>query len=295
METGKPSFYLTDVFGKQKYGGGQLATFVDSDCLSDQEMQQIAYELNFPETTFITSRKPVNEGYNVRIFTPNAEVDFAGHPTLGTAYIIRNHIMNSFEDIVKLNLKVGQIPVRFSDGALWMEQMEPEFGKQLDTDLLAKTLSLEVSDFDEIFPIQELSTGLPFTIVPLKSMEALKRAQINIDVYNQQFTPATWAKGILIFARNKADNQTLRTRVFVNYLGIPEDPATGSASGCLAGYLLKHNYLGNKDVDIKIGQGYEINRPSEISLRAFFAERSIRIQVGGAVELNAQGTWHPSK
>lgn len=109
----KPKFFITDVFTSQRYGGNQLATFVDCEALSDCEMQQIAKEINFSETTFITSRQPRDGGYDVRIFTPNTEVEFAGHPTLGTAHVIRNKLHLSDADEITLNLPIGRIPVTF--------------------------------------------------------------------------------------------------------------------------------------------------------------------------------------
>lgn len=138
----KPKFFITDVFTNRKYGGNPLATFIDCDSLSDQEMQQIAKEINFSETTFITSRQPRNGGYDVRIFTPNAEVDFAGHPTIGTAYIIREKLCLTTANEVTLNLRIGEIPVTFSeitahDKFLWMKQAPPQFGKTFEAGSLA--------------------------------------------------------------------------------------------------------------------------------------------------------------
>jgi trans-2,3-dihydro-3-hydroxyanthranilate isomerase len=230
-------FYITDVFGSQKYSGNQLATFVNCAHLSSAEMQQIAREINFSETTFITSTEPRNGGFDVRIFTPGAEVDFAGHPTIGTAYIIQKYILKEKQHLVKLNLKVGQIPVELLGDVFWMQQVEPIFGETLDTNILASVLQLSESDFDTRFPIQEVSTGLPFTIVPLKSMESLKKAIINLEKYND-FITKVWAKGILVFCpEGYSPEQHLGVRVFVNYVGIPEDPATGSGCGFSPGNL----------------------------------------------------------
>ena len=176
---GKPRFFITDVFTSQRYGGNQLATFVDCESLSEQEMQQIAREINFSETTFITSRQPRDGGYDVRIFTPKAEVEFAGHPTIGTAHIIRNKLRLTDANEITLNLRVGKIPVTFSEtSVVWMKQMPPTFGKQLDIDTLAQVLGIAPADIDHDFPIEEVSTGFPHLIVPLKNLDALKRAKI---------------------------------------------------------------------------------------------------------------------
>lgn len=288
----KTKFYITDVFGNNKYSGNQLATFIECIHFSDEEMQQIASEIGFSETTFILSNEIRNGGYEVRIFTPKLEVDFAGHPTLGTAYIINNYVQKKKSAIVKLNLRAGQIPVEFTTDLLWMTQNPPEFGKQLDINFLSDILSIDYSLFDDKFPIEEVSTGLPFTIVPLKSLEALKKAQININLYNE-FCKQTDAKGILIFApQGYEEGQTLSVRMFAHYVGVPEDPATGSANGCLAGYLVKNKYFNSSSINIKVGQGYEIGRPSELSLMANELKERIEIKVGGKVIPIAEGYWY---
>jgi trans-2,3-dihydro-3-hydroxyanthranilate isomerase len=284
-------FYITDVFGNSKYSGNQLATFIIAEHISSQEMQQIAAEINFPETTFILNSEAKNGGYDVRIFTPKSEVDFAGHPTLGTAWLIHKYILNGKGEKVSLNLKVGQIPVTIVKDLLWMKQVEPKFMQTHSSELLANTLSINISDIDTNFPIQEVSTGLPFTLVPLKSKKALAKARIDIMHY-ESFCQQSNAKGILVFApEGHTPDQQLSVRVFVNYLGIPEDPATGSANGCLAGYFVNYNYFNTAKIDIKIGQGYEMSRPSEIHLKAELSEETIEIRVGGKVFEVAEGFW----
>ena len=201
----KPKFFITDVFTDRKYGGNPLATFVDCESLSGHEMQMIAKEINFSETTFITSRTPQDGGYDVRIFTPNAEVEFAGHPTLGTAYILREKLRLTADNEVVLNLRAGKIPVTFSKPSdqaskLWMRQISPKFGKQLEAGRLTRVLGLDVSDFDAAYPIEEVSTGFPTLVVPLASLSALKRVKITKDEYFALVKDA-WAKVILIYSR----------------------------------------------------------------------------------------------
>lgn len=287
----KIKFYIVDVFGKEKYTGNQLAVFVDSIGIGSEEMQKMAREINFSETTFINP-EPNNDGsFNVRIFTPASEVDFAGHPTLGSAYIILEKILNDKKQQVTLNLKVGRIPVKNSNNALWMKQVEPRFGDKFDAKQLAEVLGISSNEIDNSFPIEEVSTGLPFTIVPLYNMASLKKCRIQQNNY-QLFTKQAWAKGILVFTKEAySADQSLAVRVFVDYLGIPEDPATGSGNGCLAAYLLKNNYFNKNEIDITVGQGYEINRPSELMLRANISERSYNIFVGGKSILVAEGHW----
>jgi trans-2,3-dihydro-3-hydroxyanthranilate isomerase len=288
----KPEFFITDVFTTQRYGGNQLATFVDCDSLSGQEMQKIAREINFSETTFITSRQPRDGGYDVRIFTPKAEIDFAGHPTIGTAHIIRNKLHLTDAKEIALNLRAGKIPVTFSDASIvWMKQIPPAFGKQLDANMLARVLGIESSDIDRNFPIEEVSTGFPHLIVPLKNLDALKRAKINKNEFFVLVTDA-WAKNILVFSREGYEPEhCLSVRVFADFYGIAEDAATGSGNGCLAAYLARHQVLGSTNLDILAGQGYEIGRPSTLALRAVENNNRIEVFVGGNVVDVAEGVW----
>ncbi len=289
---GKLTFYIVDVFAEKKYTGNQLAVFRRAEVLSSDEMQHIAREINFSETTFILSEEQRNGGFEVRIFTPKEEVPFAGHPTLGTAHIIRNEILQRKAEKVFLNLKVGQIPVTFSqDGYCWMKQIEPTFGQQHKPETIAAILGLDVAEIDARYPIEEVSTGLPFFIVPLKSISALKYSKIDKEKYFDLIKD-TWAKGILVFCPETHEPQNdISVRVFADYYGIPEDPATGSGNGCLAGYLVKHRYFVQKIINIRSEQGYEIGRPSLLLLKAVRGDANINISVGGKTIIVAQGEF----
>jgi trans-2,3-dihydro-3-hydroxyanthranilate isomerase len=291
---GKYQFYIVDVFAEEKYAGNQLAVVRDAAALSDSQMQKITKEMNYSETTFILSEEPRDGGYDVRIFTPGAEVPFAGHPTLGTAYIIQKEIIKKPIDKVILNLKVGQIPVAFQNAGeggniLWMKQIEPTFGEVLDGSDIARALTVNKDDIDDRFPIQEVSTGLPFIIVPLKTLDATKRSKINKDVFFK-LIENTQAKMVLLFCPEtyQLDNN-LNVRVFCDYYGISEDPATGSGNGCLAGYLVKHRYFGTSQIDVRVEQGYEIGRPSLLYLKAQDKDGKIDVNVGGKVIMVAKG------
>jgi trans-2,3-dihydro-3-hydroxyanthranilate isomerase len=288
-------FYITDVFGQEKYSGNQLATFLHCENLSDREMQKIAREINFSETTFVVSDHPRNNGYDVRIFTPAAEIDFAGHPTLGTAFVIQRYLIKQPTEQLVLNLRVGQVPVRFpvanDDSLLWMQQAEPTFGPQLETTVLAQVLGIESSDFDERWPIEQVSTGLPHLIVPLKSLAVLKRARIARERY-ATLVQQTWAKAILIFSpQSYSATHDVSVRMFAAYYGVPEDPATGSGNGSLAAYLVKHRYFGTSSINLRVGQGFEIGRPSILALRAAEMQGHISVNVGGQVIPVAKGQW----
>ncbi len=286
------SFHILDVFTEKKYAGNQLAVFRHANSITGDEMQQIAREINFSETTFILSDEPRNGGFDVRIFTPTEEVPFAGHPTLGTAYVIQHVILQGKAERVLLNLKVGQIPVMFGqDGYSWMKQIQPVFGQIHAPEDMAKIIGLDRDDIDTRFPIQEVSTGLPFFIVPLKRLEALIKARINNEIYFD-YIKNTASKGILIFcpeAHEKGND--ISVRVFVDYFGVPEDPATGSGNGCLAGYLVKHRYFGKDSINIRSEQGYEIGRPSLLLLNAEQQGEEINISVGGKSVIVAHGEF----
>ncbi|MEG4858828.1 PhzF family phenazine biosynthesis protein [Microcoleus sp. K1-B6] len=292
------NFYIVDVFAESKYAGNQLAVFCGAGVaeLSEAQMLQIAREINYSETTFIRSPDPRDGGYDVRIFTPKKELPFAGHPTLGTAFVLQQEIIREKVDRVILNLAVGQIPVTFnyhneSADILWMRQNPPSFGHVLSAESLANVLNLEPDEIDSNFPIQEVSTGVPFIIVPLKTLASLKKAQVNLDKYFE-LVDTMEAKEILIFCpETYSDLNDLSVRVFAHSLGIPEDPATGSANGCLAGYLVEHDYCGEAKIDVRVEQGYEIDRPSLLLLQAAKNEGQIAVLVGGKVVMVAKGEF----
>lgn len=290
-------FYIVDVFAERKYAGNQLAVFRDADSLKTEEMQAIAREMNYSETTFILAEFPQDGGYPVRIFTPDRELPFAGHPTLGTAFVLQQSIIQESVSIVRLNLAVGQIPVTLNYSgshidALWMRQNAPEFGQRFAPETIAPVLGLSLDQIDDRTPIEEVSTGLPFIIVPLKSLAALQQANVDRAALFK-LVETTEAKAMLVFCPEKRnlDNQ-VSVRVFIEALaGIPEDPATGSANGCLAAYLVQYAYFDQSSIDIRVEQGYEIGRPSLLMLRAQKENEAFEISVGGNVILVAKGEF----
>ncbi len=283
-------YYMLDVFAEEKYAGNQLAVIRNAADIDTDTMQKIANDMHFSETTFILSDKPRDGGYDVRIFTPEEELPFAGHPTIGTAYAIIHEIIRKPVKAMTLNLKVGPIPVSVdSDGVLWMKQNPPVFGRTFKPEEFVEAIGISTSDIDDRFPVQEVSTGLPATIVPLKATGALRnarRSQEAMDRLYEKYGIIT----LLFFTtepRNKGND--LSVRVFTYYPSVPEDPATGSANGCLAGYLSKYNYFGDSTLDVKAEQGYEIGRPSLLRLRAKQAGETIEVHVGGRAVLVARG------
>ncbi len=289
------TFYIVDVFAESKYAGNPLAVVRGAAGLSTEQMQRIALEMNYSETTFILSDEEREGGYDVRIFTTSDELPFAGHPTLGTAYILQREIVQTaFEQIV-LNLKVGPIPVTFTyqDGqpdVLWMHTQPPTFGAVAETAAVAAALGITVEEVDTRFPAQVVSIGVPFLIVPLRTLEAVKRARVQVEQYLAvgQQVGARWM--LFFCSQTYAPENQLNARMIAVDNGIPwEDPATGSANGCLAAYLAYQRYFGSEQVEARVEQGYEIKRPSLLRLRAWPEGETFSISVGGRVFMVAEG------
>ena len=288
------NFYIVDVFAEKKYQGNQLAVFIPQHKISDAEMQKIAKEINFSETTFIMSNMNPNGGYDVRIFTPEVELPFAGHPTLGTAFVISKMLEKSESERMLLNLGVGQIPVTFMQDdrcELWMEQKGPDFGAEIQPGMIAEILQINEADINTSYPIQVISTGLPAVIIPVRTLDAVKKCLINHEQYQMFLDEITRASLLVFVPEPQKQENDLHVRVFMDDKGFLEDPATGSANGNLAGYLLEHNFFNANTIDLRIEQGYEINRPSLIKVKAEKITGKFRIQVGGKVFMVASGEW----
>jgi trans-2,3-dihydro-3-hydroxyanthranilate isomerase len=228
------------------------------------------------------------------VFTPVNEIPFAGHPTLGTAYIVRHEIMSELSTSVTLNMKVGQIFVRFDDdGTAWMQQAEPKFQETYEPQVVADVLGIDIEDIDTRFPIQAVSTGLPHIMTPLKTLSAVKRAYCNIEKFKQMVNWETEKaiKGLFVFAPEAVKEENdFHSRGFVELItGMVEDPATGSANGCFAAWLAHHRYFGTNTISARVEQGYAIDRPSLLLLSAEDKGESVSVQVGGRVNLVAKG------
>jgi len=289
-------FYILDVFAESRLSGNQLAVFRDCAELSTVSMQKIAQEMHYSETTFITSEKPRNGGYDVRVFTPGYELPFAGHPTLGTAYIVQSQVIGKQVGKVVLNMKVGQIPVTFSyrDGApdvLWMKQKNPTFGGTFSRERIAKILGLKSTDIDPKFPVRLVSTGVPFVVVPLTGLKAIKGIKVDRTSLAHLFKETDTTVILLFSPETYSKENDLNVRVLGLPDVIPEDPATGSGNGCLAAYLIKERYIDRNSIDIRVEQGYEINRRSLLLLKAQENPKGIDVNVGGRVQFVASGEF----
>ncbi len=293
-------FLTADVFTHQIFGGNQLAVFPNAEGLNSQQMQQIAAEFNFSETVFVfPSQDGIHYG-NLRIFTPKSEIPFAGHPTVGTAYVlaaIGNIPLTGEITKVLFQEGIGTIPVKIrceNDLPVYTELTSaqlPEFGPPPPSiSELASMLSLQVSDFltGDDSP-QGVSCGLPFLFIPLRNRRALKMAQLNRDIW-QNLLSSYWSPHVYLFCYDpELEGSHLRARMFAPALGVDEDPATGSAATALAGYLgIRHQ--GNGTLSWVIEQGFEMGRASLIQVEADVDHGNItEIRVGGASVIVSQG------
>lgn len=282
-------FYIVDCFAEEKYQGNELLVVKADRPVTDEEQQKIAREINFSETAFILSDKQADGGYDVRIWTPNVgEVPFAGHPTLGTAHVIRHCYEGGGNDSVKLNLKVGQIPIAVTEDGMTMSQNPPVFGDIMQKQEIAEVFGISTEDIDEKYPVQWVSTGLEAVIVPLKSRRALSEIKMDRPAFEKYIErhPKNYCNHLFFVGMG---NNTLAARCMMeDYV---EDPATGSANGDLAGYLLKHNWFGIQDVRYTVVQGEDMGRKSILHVHASRKYEDWIIEVGGNCYIVAEGEW----
>ncbi len=280
-------YRVVDVFAERRYAGNPLTVVLDADGLSAEDMQAIARETNHSETTFVLGTSPTNGAWPVRVFTPARELPFAGHPVLGTAAVLRDAL--GATPPVVLDLKAGRVPAETEGGLWWMHQPPPSFGNLAQPAFAARSVNLQPEELDARFMPQAVSTGVPFLIVAVERLASVRRARLSLDRL-RGLLPRLDAEAVLVFcAQTEAPDARLHVRCFTEAFGIPEDPATGSANGCLAAYLVEHRYFGGADVDVAVEQGIEIGRPSRLHLRARRTAAGIDVHVGGRVEAVAEG------
>lgn len=284
----QPRLFLVDVFAERRYAGNPLAVVVGADDWAGEAMQAFAREMNFSETTFVGGRE-TNGAWRVRIFTPSEELPFAGHPTLGTAWVLAR-VLGAGAGGVTLALGIGEVPVAIEEdryGELaWMTPRSPLAGDEFDGAEVAGLLGLEQADLDPAHPCRLMSVGVEFAFVPLASIEALRRARPAVPPRAANGGPI----GIVAFAAEAYEpGGDLSVRVFFDAGGVREDPATGSAAVCMGAYLSDSRYFGVDRVSARIQQGYEIGRPSCIYVEAEPGRDGVRVSVGGKVRLVAAG------
>jgi trans-2,3-dihydro-3-hydroxyanthranilate isomerase len=284
-----------DVFTRTRFGGNQLAVLPEAIGLADDELQAIAREMNFSETTFVLPPPDPSADARVRIFTPGRELPFAGHPVVGTAFVLARE---RGKTDLRLELGIGTLGVQADpgDGALGgavMEQPLPTFETAPDADpaVLAGLLGLDPSDLAVETPAEIGSAGNPFLYVRLRSLDAVRRARGVADAWERYFAGHPHAAMYLFSTETEAPAAAAHARMFSLALGasVREDPATGSAAGPAAGYLLRHGLAAPGRLLLE--QGYEMLRPSQLEVDLTVTDgRLTRVTVGGGVVLVAEGT-----
>ena len=286
-------FYQVDVFSNKLFGGNPLAVFLNGENFKEEQLQQVAKEMNLSETTFIFPRSHPDAHFDVRIFTPKKEIPFAGHPTLGTAFVLKyaGLISNKTNKLI-LNFKGGLISVHHQkDGIIMMETPAGKILKTIsNTKEIADTLGLKPQNIDPNLPIQTVTTGFPALLVPIESIGAMKEIILNLALLKPLLREEK-VDMIYPFTRQTIDQEnSIHARGFAPFIGIPEDPGTGSVASALGYYLNEKN---SKEKRIIIEQGYEMKRPSNIFVEINDVEgRTNEIRVGGKVRLVFKGTLY---
>src|SRR5882724_1940314 len=284
-------YHLVDVFTDRAFGGNPLAVFLDGKGMSDGLMQAIAKEFNLSETTFVLPpQNPAND-FRVRIFTPAAELPMAGHPTVGTTFVLTRAGLvrpGTGRTTITLEEGVGPIPVAIDwkngkPSFIEMQQPLPAFGSPIENrTAIAEMLSLEPGAIRDDLPIQVVSCGVPFLFVPVKTLEAIRRIRFRIDVAERLKTPA--GNTFVFTMETEFPGSGVHSRMLAPLLGVAEDAATGGASGPLGCYLVRHNVLASEnEMRVVSEQGIEMGRPSFLHIRIRHTGDEITaVHVGGS-------------
>ena len=288
----KYDFYQVDVFANKVFGGNPLAVFPDVVGMDSALMLKIAREMNLSETTFIFPSSVDGVDFDVRIFTPGKEIPFGGHPVIGSAHVLQiaGKIRNGAKSI-SLGTKIGPVTVDLDGDFFSMQQALPVFDKcDFSIDKLSRALTLDSAAIDSRWPPQIVSTGFPAIFVPLKSPDVLGQIKLNLAHLEEILAKIDM---IYVFAVGKVDQTAeVHVRSFAPFIGIPEDPATGSAGGALGAYLVRHRIIPTEYFNnIQIKQGFEMGRPSSIKVGIKESNGQIKsIQVGGTSLMVIQGS-----
>jgi trans-2,3-dihydro-3-hydroxyanthranilate isomerase len=294
-----PLLHIVDVFAERPYGGNPLAVVVTSCELPAGTMQGVAAEMNFSETTFVSPERSPDGGHSVRIFTPMREIAFAGHPILGTAWVLRDVLGqtsgSSTEGSVVLNLQVGQIPVTFESTAAdsdkvplkaetaWFRAPPAVLGDSCPRELMATALGIAPTDVLDTSPIQQVTSGASAMIVPLSGLSALRRCRLNLAAYAPLIERGLPSLVYLYCQETERPENDLSARFFFDAHGVREDPATGNGAAFLGHYILEHRVFRGDSMRLRIEQGREVRRPSLILLRALRGLAGAEVSVGGRV------------
>jgi trans-2,3-dihydro-3-hydroxyanthranilate isomerase len=298
----KAFYYLVDVFTDSVFGGNQLAVFPKGEEVPEHLMQQIAKELNLSETTFVLPPVNPQNDIKLRIFTPGQELPMAGHPTIGTAFVLLQQELLSSEGRNQLVFEegVGDIPVAFEQngqelGLITMTQPFPKFGQTVtNVQLLADLLSLSPEDILPEPAAQVVSCGVPYLFVPLKNLAAVQKARLRTEILENQLN-LIGSQSVFLFSMETEDPANhVHGRMFAPAFGIPEDPATGSACGPLGCYLVHHKLVPEQaSSHIVCEQGFEMGRASLLYLTIGQENNTInQVKVGGKSVLVGEGYFY---
>ncbi len=294
----KLRYCLVDVFTNRPFGGNQLAVFTDAQNISSDLMQLLAKELHLSETSFVLPPQNPKHDYHVRIFTPEVELPMAGHPTIGTAFVLAHQqLLSPSRTQVLFEEGVGIIPVTLISQAdslqtLSMRQPLPTFGPQFPArEAIAAMLSLDSSTLDDTLPLEAVSCGVPFLYIPIKTLAALRSIRFRQDVWEHVLRDFEAPHVFTFTFEVETAGSTVHSRMFAPAMGIAEDPATGAASGPLGCYLVRHRRIPLAPrVTILSEQGFEIGRPSFIHITIeYTSQRITAVFVGGQCHFMGEG------
>lgn len=266
---------IVDVFAERRYAGNQLAVVQGAADLSTEQMQDIAREMNFSETTFVLASN--DERATVRIFTPEWELPFAGHPTLGTAWVLAQGRGSYI-----LDLKAGAVRVDFDADLGWMTPPTVSLGAEFDRVAAGELIGLDAGRLDREFPVQLAEVGPKFILIGVDNLAALRAAKLSESLHQQHLADGAGVQCVFVFTTDcYGPDADFAARMFFNSGGVREDPATGSANAAFAAYL---RMLRGGNFEVVVDQGVEMKRPSRLYLRI-----SDTLQVGGKVQLAVRG------
>lgn len=286
MET---PYYQVDVFSGELFGGNPLAVFLRGEDFNESQFQQVAREMNLSETTFIFPASSSDVDFDIRVFTPEKEIPFAGHPTIGTAYVLRMAgMISTKQQKLSLKFKAGIIPVQFEEDNIYMTQPPGQILQTISNpECVVNTLGLNINNIDTKLPIQSATTGFPALLVPIVSLRAIQRIDLNLSLL-KDILNKVGVDMIFPFTREVVNKEnSVHARGFAPFIGIPEDPATGSVAGALGYYLNDKNAEEKK---FSIEQGFEIKRPGNIHVEINGKKNPIR--VGGKSRMVIKGYLH---
>jgi trans-2,3-dihydro-3-hydroxyanthranilate isomerase len=292
----KYHFIQADVFTDKPFGGNQLAVFTDARGLTTEQMQTLTREMNYSESTFVLPPEMPGTDMRVRIFTPAIEMPMAGHPTVGTTFVLAQSGALAGKEAT-LQLKIGPIKVEIERNSagepqfVWMTHNAPKFGAiRTDRERVAAALGVTVSDLREDLPVQTVSTGVPFLMIPLRSLQAIGRCKVNQSALAELFVGEPESAGAYLFTtETTGPHAHLHARMFAPHIfDIPEDPATGSAAAPMAAYAVYYGLV--PEGRFLIEQGVEMGRPSQIHVIARRAgENFTELKIGGQTTIVGEG------